>query len=88
MARKRCRKQSLPEPEIKVLAIPCTNPKLTLQKILEIPTSPLEESLITIFLEIQEALPLKYHVVKLSPRKLSLKVFLWKWIFQNSLSFI
>jgi hypothetical protein len=51
MARKRCQKQSLPEPEIKVLAIPCTNPKLTLQKILEIPTSPLEASLITIFLK-------------------------------------
>lgn len=39
------------EPEIKVLAIPCTNPKLTLQKILEILTSLSETSLKTIFLE-------------------------------------
>jgi hypothetical protein len=51
MARKHCRKQSLPEPEIKVLAISCTKLELTLHKILEIPTSPFEANLVTIFLE-------------------------------------
>jgi hypothetical protein len=51
MARKHCRKKSLPEPEIKVPAISCTKSKLTSMKLLEIPTSTFEVSFEKIFLE-------------------------------------